>query len=94
MDAHTATEEDQAGQPSNEMQRMLSCSRRQEQHIAAQQQDIEELKARLAFTEAQLSQSVSTAAALQVKAQSRRWVGRASGKFGVAGGWRAGVAAV
>ncbi len=59
------------GQPSSELQRALSHQRRQEERIAAQQREMEGLRARLQRAEDGLAASNATVAALQVKAASR-----------------------
>lgn len=54
------------GQPSSELQRALSHQRRQEERIAAQQREMEGLRARLRQAEDGLAASQAAVAALQV----------------------------
>ena len=74
LDAAAAEQEAEdaaTGQPSSELQRALSHQRRQEERIAAQQREMEGLRARLQRAEDSLAASTATVAALQIKAASR-----------------------
>ena len=59
------------GQPSSELQRALSLQRRQEERMAAQQREMEGLRARLRQAEDGLAASQAAVADVQVKAASR-----------------------
>lgn len=58
-------------QPSSEVQRLLSQSRRQEERMAAQQAEVLDVRQRLQRAEQALEVERSRAASLQVRAQSR-----------------------